>query len=148
VPTVVRLAADCPNITSIKEAGGTVERVSQLRAALPDSFEIISGDDSLTLPFLSAGAIGVISVASNIIPREVVHLVGAWLKGKPDVAAKLHRKWYPFFKAIFVESNPVPTKAILAWQGRMTAEVRLPLVQMTEKNTADLRVVAADYGLI
>jgi 4-hydroxy-tetrahydrodipicolinate synthase len=148
VPTVVRLAADCPNITSIKEAGGTVERVSQLSGALPDSFEIISGDDSLTLPFLSVGAIGVISVASNIIPREIVHLVGAWLKGKPDVAAKLHRKWYPFFKAIFVESNPVPTKAILAWQGKMTADVRLPLAPLSDANTPGLRAIAAEYGLI
>ncbi len=148
VPTIVRLAADCPNITSIKEAGGTVERVSQLRNALPDSFEIVSGDDSLTLPFLSAGAVGVISVASNIIPREVVHLVGAWLAGKPESAAKLHRKWYPFFKAIFVESNPVPAKAILAWQGKMTPEVRLPLVTLSEANTPGLRAIAAQYGLI
>lgn len=148
VPTVVRLAADCPNITSIKEAGGSVERVSHLRSALPDSFEIISGDDSLTLPFLSAGAVGVISVASNIIPREVAHLVGAWLAGKPEGAAKLHRKWYPFFKAIFIESNPVPTKAILAWQGKMAPDVRLPLVTLSESNSASLRAVAAQYGLI
>jgi 4-hydroxy-tetrahydrodipicolinate synthase len=148
VPTIVRLAADCPNIASIKEAGGSVERVSQLRAALPDSFEIISGDDSLTLPFLSAGAVGVISVASNIIPREVVHLVGAWLAGKPEGAAKLHRKWYPFFKAIFVESNPVPAKAILAWQGKMTPDVRLPLVPLSEANVPGLRAIAAQYGLI
>ncbi len=148
VPTVARLAADCPNITSIKEAGGSVERVSQLRSVLPDSFEIISGDDSLTLPFLSAGAVGVISVASNIIPREVVHLVGAWLKGKPEAAAKLHRKWYPFFKAIFVESNPVPAKAILSWQGKMTPDVRLPLVPLSEGNIPGLRAIASQYGLI
>jgi len=148
VPTVVRLAADCPNITSIKEAGGSVERVSQLRAALPDSFEILSGDDSLTLPFLSAGAVGVISVASNIIPREVVHLVGSWLAGKPEGAAKLHRKWYPLFKALFVESNPTPTKAVLSWQGKMTSDVRLPLVPLSEANTPALRALAAGYGLI
>ena len=89
-----------------------------------------------------------ISVASNIIPREVVHLVGAWLKGKPDVAAKLHRKWYPFFKAIFVESNPVPTKAILAWQSKMTADVRLPLAPLSDANIDGLRAIAAEYGLI
>lgn len=148
IDTVVRLAADCPNIFSIKEAGGTVERVSQLRAALPESFEILSGDDSLTLPFLSAGASGVVSVASNIIPREVVHLVGSWLAGKPEGAAKLHRKWYPFFKAIFVESNPVPAKAILAWQGKMTPDVRLPLAPLSEANAEGLRAVAAEYGLV
>lgn len=148
IPTVVRLANDCPNIFSIKEAGGTVERVSQLRAALPESFEIISGDDSLTLPFLSAGAVGVISVASNIVPREVAQLVQAWLEGKPEVAQKLHRKWYPFFKAIFVESNPVPAKAILAWQGKMTPDVRLPLAPLSDRNAESLRAVAHEYGLV
>jgi 4-hydroxy-tetrahydrodipicolinate synthase len=148
IPTVVRLAEDCPNIRSIKEAGGSVERVSQLRAALPEDFEILSGDDSLTLPFLSVGAVGVVSVASNIVPREVVHLVGAWLKGKPEAAAKLHRKWYPFFKAIFIESNPVPAKAILAWQGKMLPDVRLPLSPLSEKNVPGLRAVVAEYGLL
>jgi 4-hydroxy-tetrahydrodipicolinate synthase len=148
VDTVVRLAADCPNIVAIKEAGGNVERVSQLRAALPEEFEILSGDDSLTLPFLSVGAVGVISVASNIIPREVVHLVGAGLAGKPEAAAKLHRKWYPFFKALFVESNPVPIKAALAFQGKMTADVRLPLAPLSEANTAGLRAILREYGLI
>jgi dihydrodipicolinate synthase len=148
VDTVVRLAADCPNIVSIKEAGGDVERVSRLRNALPDSFEILSGDDSLTLPFLSVGAVGVISVASNIIPREVVHLVGSWLAGKPEGAAKLHRKWYPFFKALFVESNPVPAKAILGWQGKMSPDVRLPLAPLSDANKDGLRAVATEYGLI
>jgi 4-hydroxy-tetrahydrodipicolinate synthase len=148
VDTVVRLAADCPNIVAIKEAGGNVERVSQLRAALPEEFEILSGDDSLTLPFMSVGAVGVISVASNIIPREVVHLVGASLAGKPEAAAKLHRKWYPFFKALFVESNPVPIKAALAFQGKMTADVRLPLAPLSEANTAGLRAILREYGLI
>jgi 4-hydroxy-tetrahydrodipicolinate synthase len=148
IETVVRLAADCPNIVSIKEAGGNVERVSQLRAALPAEFEILSGDDSLTLPFLSVGAVGVISVASNIIPREVVHLVGAWLAGKPEGAAKLHRKWYPFFKALFVESNPVPIKTALSFQGKMTADVRLPLAPLSETNTTGLRAVLREYDLI
>jgi 4-hydroxy-tetrahydrodipicolinate synthase len=148
IDTVVRLAADCPNIVSIKEAGGNVERVSQLRAALPAEFEILSGDDSLTLPFMSVGAVGVISVASNIIPREVVHLVGAWLAGKPEAAAKLHRKWYPFFKALFVESNPVPIKTALSFQGKMTADVRLPLAPLSEANTAGLRAVLREYDLI
>jgi 4-hydroxy-tetrahydrodipicolinate synthase len=148
VPTVVRLAADCPNIVAIKEAGGNVERVSQLRAALPAEFEILSGDDSLTLPFMSVGAVGVISVASNIIPREVVHLVGSWLAGKPAGAEKLHRKWYPFFKALFVETNPVPIKAALAFQGKMTPDVRLPLAPLSEQNATGLRAVLAEYELL
>lgn len=148
IDTVVRLAADCPNIVAIKEAGGSVERVSQLRAALPGSFEILSGDDSLTLPFLSVGAVGVISVASNIIPRELVHLVGAWQAGKPDVAAKLHRKWYPFFKALFVETNPVPIKSALAMQGKISPELRLPLTALSEANASGLRAILNEYGLL
>ncbi len=148
IPTIVRLAADCPNIVAIKEAGGTVERVSALRGALPDAFEILSGDDSLTLPFLSVGAVGVISVASNIIPREVVHLVDAWLAGQPEAAARLHRKWLPFFKALFVETNPVPIKTALALQGRITADLRLPLAPLTETNAAGLRAVLTEFGLL
>lgn len=148
IETVARLAADCPNIVAIKEAGGNVERVSQLRAALPESFEILSGDDSLTLPFMSVGAVGVISVASNIIPREVVHLVGAWQAGKHEAAAKLHAKWYPFFKALFIETNPVPIKTALAFQEKMSAEVRLPLAPLSEANAAGLRAVLREYHLI
>jgi 4-hydroxy-tetrahydrodipicolinate synthase len=148
IETVARLAADCPNIVAIKEAGGNVERVSQLRAALPESFEILSGDDSLTLPFMSVGAVGVISVASNIIPREVAHLVGAWQAGKHEAAAKLHAKWYPFFKALFIETNPVPIKTALAFQDKMSAEVRLPLAPLSETNAAGLRAVLREYHLI
>ncbi len=148
VETVARLAADCPNIAAIKESGGAVERVSQLRAALPEAFEIISGDDSLTLPFLAAGAVGVISVASNIIPREVVHLVGSWLAGKPAGALKLHTKFYRLFKELFIETNPVPIKTALAMQGRMAAEFRLPLCPLSSENEARLRGVLTDYGLL
>src|SRR5690606_2901677 len=86
IETVVRLAKDCPNIVAIKEAGGSVERVSALRSVLPAEFEILSGDDSLTLPFISAGAVGVISVASNLIPEEVCELVNAALAGNYDEA--------------------------------------------------------------
>jgi len=139
VPTVARLAASWPNIVAIKEAGGDVDRVSQLRQALPEAFEILCGDDGLTLPFLSAGAIGVVSVASNIIPREVGNLVKSWRNGNPDDALKLHEKWLPFFKALFIEANPVPVKAALAMQGRCSPDVRLPLCNLTAEHEAFLR---------
>lgn len=134
VETVVRLAHDHANIVAIKEAGGSVERVNQLRAALPDSFEILSGDDSLTLPFLSVGAVGVVSVASNVIPAEVSALVRHHLEGNPAAALKIHRKYYPLFKDLFIEPNPVPVKFALARLGRTTAEVRLPLCEMSSAN--------------
>src|SRR5258705_1850008 len=91
VETVNRLAHDSVNIVGIKEAGGNADRVSQLRALLGPKFTILSGDDSLTLPFLSVGAHGVISVASNVVPKELVHMVQAFAKGKVDVAQKLHQ---------------------------------------------------------
>ncbi len=151
VETVSRLAAACPNIVAIKEAGGNVERVSQLRAALPAEFDILSGDDSLTLPFLSVGAAGVISVASNLIPREVSDMVRAFLAGKNDAARAAHFRWLPLFKDLFVEANPVPVKTALAWSeraGRMTSDVRLPLCELTETSAAKLRTTLQSLRLI
>ena len=134
VDTVNRLAHDSVNIVGIKEAGGSSDRVSQLRAALGVNFVILSGDDSLTLPFMSVGARGVISVASNIIPKEVAHMVKAYAMGKQEVALKLHDKYFPLFKDLFIETNPLPVKAALAMMGMMNEEFRLPLVPMSAKN--------------
>jgi 4-hydroxy-tetrahydrodipicolinate synthase len=148
VETCARLAKDCANIVAIKEAGGSVERVSALRTALRGSFEILSGDDSLTLPFMSAGAVGVISVASNIVPAEVVALVGSALAGRFDDARRHHFHHYELFKNLFIESNPAPIKQALAWQGRMTNEVRLPLCTMTAANQDILRATLKKLKLI
>jgi 4-hydroxy-tetrahydrodipicolinate synthase len=147
VETAVRLAESAPNIVSIKEAGGSVERVNALRAALPEAFTILSGDDSLTLPFLASGAVGVISVASNLIPREVGELVRLFTEGKIAEARMLHFKLYPLFKDLFIESNPTPIKAALAWAGRMSADVRLPLCAMSEVGSAKLRATLAALNL-
>ncbi|HRJ71029.1 MAG TPA: 4-hydroxy-tetrahydrodipicolinate synthase [Terrimicrobiaceae bacterium] len=147
VETVARLARDCANVTCIKEAGGTVERVSQLRQALPETFEILSGDDSLTLPFLAAGAVGVISVASNYLPREVSDLVRSWIAGDLRAAASAHHRLYPLFKDLFIEPNPVPVKYALSLRGVMTADVRLPLCEMSEANIQKLRATLAALGL-
>ena len=139
VETVVRLARDCPNIRSIKEAGGSVERVSQLRATLPDNFEILSGDDSLTIPFLAVGAVGVISVASNLLPAGISQMVRLWLDGDTAGALALHRKFYALFKDLFIEPNPVPVKFGLSLRGIMSDEVRLPLCEMSEANAIRVR---------
>lgn len=137
--TVKRLAAVHPTIVGIKEAGGSADRVSQLRAALGPKFEIMSGDDSLTLPFMAVGAQGVISVASNIIPREVSRMVNAFAAGKISEAQKLHAKFYALFKDLFIETNPIPVKAALAMMGMIEEEYRLPLVPMGPKNKETLR---------
>ncbi len=148
VDTVNRLAHDSVNIVGIKEAGGNADRVSQLRAALGGKFTILSGDDSLTLPFMSVGAHGVVSVASNVIPREVSHMVEAFATGHPDIAQKLHHKYYPLFKDLFIETNPVPVKAALAMMGMMAEEFRLPLVPMNGKNRETLRTTLKVCGVL
>jgi 4-hydroxy-tetrahydrodipicolinate synthase len=148
VETVNRLAHDSVNIVGIKEAGGSADRVSQLHAALPSAFTILSGDDSLTLPFMAVGARGVISVASNVMPREVAHMVEAFRKGKIAIAQKLHQKLFPLFKDLFLETNPVPVKAALAMMGLVEEEYRLPLVPMSPKNRAALAKTLKGCGVI
>ena len=148
VPTVLRLAKACNNIVGIKEAGGDADRVSQLRAALGQRFTILSGDDALTLPFMAVGAEGVISVASNIIPREISKMVRAFVAGKADAALKLHQKYYPLFKDLFIETNPVPTKAALAMLGKCTEEYRLPLCKMSAANRAQLTKTLKACGVL
>jgi 4-hydroxy-tetrahydrodipicolinate synthase len=143
--TVERLAMDCANIVSIKEASGSVDRVSDLRARLPEAFTILSGDDSLTLPFLSVGAVGVVSVVSNLFPAEVGTLVQAFRAGDTRSAQQMHLKLLPLFKDLFIEPNPVPVKTALSWRGTMTAECRLPLCEMTAANQARLRKTLAAF---
>jgi 4-hydroxy-tetrahydrodipicolinate synthase len=143
--TVERLAMDCANIVAIKEASGSVERVSHLRARLPETFTILSGDDSLTLPFLSVGAVGVVSVASNLFPAEVVALVQSFRAGDTKSARDMHLKMLPIFKDLFIEPNPVPAKTALSWRGVMSAECRLPLCEMSEANQARLRKTLEEF---
>jgi 4-hydroxy-tetrahydrodipicolinate synthase len=148
VETVRRLARECKNIIGIKEAGGSCDRVSQLRAALGPKFVIMSGDDSLTLPFLAVGADGVISVASNVIPRQVAQMVAAFRRGQIRKAARLHAKFYPLFKDLFIETNPVPVKAALGMLGLIAEEYRLPLVPMSTVNRAKLRATLKRCGVL
>ena len=148
VDTVKRLARECKNIIGIKEAGGSADRVSQLRAALGPEFVVLSGDDSLTLPFMAVGAQGAVSVASNLIPRELSRMVRAFAAGKPALALKLHDKYYPLFKDLFIETNPVPIKAALAMLGRIEEEYRLPLVTMHPKNRETLKATLKACGLL
>jgi 4-hydroxy-tetrahydrodipicolinate synthase len=148
VETVARLVKACKNIIGIKEAGGSADRVSQLRGALGPKFIIVSGDDSLTLPFMAVGAQGVISVASNIIPREVMQMVTAFTKGDLATAQRLHQKYYPVFKDLFIETNPIPVKAALAMMNLVREEFRLPLVPMSAKNRETLRATLVACGIL
>jgi len=143
--TVARIQSDCPNVVSIKEAGGNVDRVSELRARLPDAFTVLSGDDGLTLPFMAAGAVGVVSVASNLLPREMCELVSAFTNGDSKRAERLHRKLYWLFKDLFIEPNPVPIKTALSWRGTISAEVRLPLCEMSAAHQARLHKTLEEF---
>ncbi len=147
VPTVARLRAKFSHVRWIKEAGGNVDRVDQLKQALGADITVLSGDDSLTLPFMAVGAEGVISVASNLFAKEVVQLTRLALAGDYGKARKLHHRLYPIFKTIFIEPNPVPIKTALARAGLIgSAEVRPPLCEMTPANEKILVAALAALG--
>lgn len=147
VGTVERLRARYPHINHIKEAGGSCDRVDQLRKVLGDAVTILSGDDSLTLPFISLGAKGVISVASNLFPAEVIAMTRAALSGDFAAALKLHARLYPLFKALFIEPNPVPVKHAMASRGMISSpEIRRPLCPMSGSNLAHLESVLAEFA--
>ena len=147
VDTMASLALKFPNIVAIKEAGGSIERFSQLRQALPDDVAVLSGDDSMTLPALAVGATGVVSVASNLIPKQVGDMVRTFLAGRPKEAEVMHRKYYPLFRDLFIEANPVPVKTAMARKGWMTDDVRLPLVPLQPQNRDRLEVLLETFGL-
>lgn len=147
--TAARLASDCTNITAIKEAGGSVDRINELVQALPDGFGILSGDDPLTLPFIASGANGLVSVASNLIPEVMSQLVGHCLKGEFTEALAMQKKYYPLMRGLMsLDVNPVPIKTAVALQGHCTDELRLPLTAMAEDNLVALRALLRSYNLI
>lgn len=127
LPVVERLAKH-PNICAIKEAAGSVDRVSAIRQICPD-LTILSGDDSLTLPMISVGASGVISVCSNVIPNAMSQLVALALEGNFTEARKLHETYYPLFRDMFCDTNPIPVKAALGLMGKILPIYRLPLCE-------------------
>ena len=133
--TIARLASN-PNIVAVKEAGGSVERVSEILNLC--DITVMSGDDSLTVPMMAVGAKGVISVASNIYPAELKKMVDFCAAGNFAEGLKLHRRFYSLFKHLFIESNPIPVKAAMAMMGLIEEEYRLPLCPISEKNRAIL----------
>ena len=145
--TVVRLAREFKNIVGIKEAGGSCDRVAQLRQELGDKFLILCGDDSLTLPFMSLGAKGVISVATNIYVADLVKMVNLALKNDFRAAGRISDKYYPLFKGLFVEPNPVPAKYALKKAGIIRSdEVRLPLCEASAETRARIDALIKKLG--
>ena len=145
VDTVVRLAGH-PKIIAIKEAGGSVERVSQIVRRC--DMEVLCGDDSLTLPMMAVGAVGVISVASNIAPAALVKMVGLALKGDYAGARRLHLKYYRLFTDLFIDTNPIPVKAAMAMMGLVEETYRLPLCPMNPALRRQLRQCLEELKLV
>ncbi|MFZ2655379.1 MAG: 4-hydroxy-tetrahydrodipicolinate synthase [Victivallales bacterium] len=131
VEVISRLSKN-KNIIAVKEAGGSVDRVSSILDVC--DITVLSGDDSLTIPMMSVGAKGIISVVSNLIPAQVKKMVDAFASGDTDKARKMHMKYYPLFRDMFVEANPIPIKTAMAIKGLIKEEFRLPMCPISDKN--------------
>ena len=146
--TLARLAKEHSNIVGVKEASGNMAQMMDVINTLPKNFTVLSGDDNLTLPLMSLGGKGVISVAGNIIPRQMHELTEFALNGDFENAAKLHYGLLPLFKGIFIETNPIPIKAALAMEGMIKEVYRLPMCEMKPENREKLKQILNNLKLI
>jgi 4-hydroxy-tetrahydrodipicolinate synthase len=147
-PATLERLAEIPNIVGVKEASGNVTQIAEVINAVPEGFLVFSGDDAVTLPVICLGGVGIISVASNEIPHEMSAMTRAALNNDWTTARSLHRKYLPLMQANFIESSPMPVKAVLAMMGRIEEVYRLPLVPMRRDTRSRLQKVAAEAGLI
>ena len=147
--TAARLAQDCETVVAIKDAGGRADRVDELKAVLPEGFEILSGDDPLTIDFMKRGACGVVSVASNIVPDKVSALVNAMLAGDVATAESIQEEYFDLLNTLMsVDTNPMPIKAAAALMGYCSDEIRLPLLKLTDDKVAIVRTLLQKYSLV
>ncbi|MDP2654567.1 MAG: 4-hydroxy-tetrahydrodipicolinate synthase [Candidatus Omnitrophota bacterium] len=146
--TVARLANDCTNIIGVKEASGSLDQMQMIKHLCPPNFILLSGDDTLTLPILSIGGAGVISVAANIIPQDIAKLIHLYRSGHLKEAQKMHYRMLPLFKALFLETNPIPVKTAMGIMGLCSEGLRLPLCPMSGQNRAKLKAALMEYGLL
>ena len=147
-PETFAQLAQVKNIVAVKESSGSLEQMSRILQLTKGKLALISGDDALTLPVLSIGGTGVISVAANIVPRDVASMVAAFFAGRQQDAVQWHQKLLPLVKALFLETNPIPVKTAMGMLGLITPELRLPLCPMSEANEERLRQALVAYGLL
>ncbi len=145
--TVARLNQDCANIVGVKEASGSLEQMQRTKDLCGEDFLLLSGDDSLTLPLLSIGGVGVISVAANIVPTDVLALCNSFAEGDIKQAQSLHYKLLPLIKALFIETNPIPVKTAMGILGMCEPTLRLPMCSISTANLEVLKQALKDYGL-
>jgi 4-hydroxy-tetrahydrodipicolinate synthase len=148
LPETVARLSEIENIVGLKEATADMEQASWIKAKCPDDFALLSGDDASLLPFLSVGGCGVISVVSNVSPKDMAGLCKAWADGDIDSATKLHYKLLPLAGVMFCETNPIPVKEAVHMMGLMTKELRLPLTRLSSEDRAKLGAVMKDMGII
>ncbi|MEE9557232.1 MAG: 4-hydroxy-tetrahydrodipicolinate synthase [Candidatus Adiutricales bacterium] len=148
VPETVARLAGIDNIVGTKEASGNLQQMTEIIELCGPDFDVISGDDPLTLPLMAVGGTGVISVASNVAPGQVLEMTSAFLNGDLAKAQELNIRLQPLFRALFLETNPIPVKMALGFMGMIDPEMRLPLYPMGPANTEKLKKVLADYGLL
>jgi 4-hydroxy-tetrahydrodipicolinate synthase len=147
-PDTMKRLSELKNVVGVKEASGDLSQMSEIRNVCSKDFRLISGDDALTLPVLSIGGCGVISVAANIIPRDVSDMVKAFMDGDLEKARSLHYKMLPLVKAMFFETNPIPVKTAMGIMGMIEPGLRLPMCNMLKDNREKLEKVLKEYGLI
>src|SRR5437868_71148 len=147
-PATLARLAEVPNIVAVKEASGNMSQIAEAINAVPETFLVFSGDDAITLPVIALGGVGIISVASNEIPREMADMTRSALSNDWDTARKLHRKYLPLMQANFIESNPLPVKAVLARMGKIEEVYRLPMLPMRRDTRSKLDKIATEAGLV
>ncbi|OFW06343.1 MAG: 4-hydroxy-tetrahydrodipicolinate synthase [Acidobacteria bacterium RIFCSPLOWO2_12_FULL_59_11] len=147
-PATIARLAERSNIVGVKEASGSLVQVAEILQRVPETFQVISGDDSLTLPMMALGGCGVISVIANVLPREMSEMVSLCNRGDFSSARRIHFRLWPLMQALFIESNPIPVKAALAALGLIHPVYRLPLVPMKAENRAKLEKVLEDLELL
>ena len=145
---MAKLSSDFKNIVGVKEASGSLEQMLRIKEMCPKNFILTSGDDALTLPILAIGGVGVISVAANIVPRDVVALINAFNKGDLKKAQEINLKLMPLIRALFIETNPIPVKKACKLMGLCNGSLRLPMCDKEEANLAKLKQALKAYGLI
>jgi 4-hydroxy-tetrahydrodipicolinate synthase len=147
-PATLARLAEVPNVAGVKEASGNIAQIAETCNAVAEHFLVFSGDDALTLPVIALGGVGIISVASNEIPHELAEMTRAALNNDWGTARRIHRKYLALMQANFIESNPMPVKAVLAMMGKVEEVYRLPLLSMRRDTRSKLQKIAGDAGLI
>jgi 4-hydroxy-tetrahydrodipicolinate synthase len=147
-PATLARLAEVPNVAGVKEASGNMTQIAEALNTVPETFLVFSGDDAITLPVIALGGVGVISVCSNEIPHEMAEMTRAALSNDWDTARRLHRKYLALMQANFIESNPLPVKAVLAMMGKIEEVYRLPLLPMRRDMRSKLQKIATDAGLV